>query len=206
MSSLKCLRNGGKLLKMANPLNPNDIPKYVHELFIPPEFKPTIGNTSYNYTVSMTEFLQQILPPPFNQTSVWGYEGTVANQIFGEIPGFHSSPGPTINTVRGIPAIVQWINKITGPNPFAVDPTLHWANPNNMVTPTPPFAPFPPGYNEAQSPVPLVTHRHGGEHRSDFDGGPDSWFTAGEAITGAWIFHLSLHLSQSTGASHPLVS
>lgn len=175
---------------MANPLDPNLIPKYVNNLVIPPEFFPTIANGSFNYTVTMAAFNQQILPPPFNQTYVWGYQGTVVDPVSGVvINGFQSSsPGPTFNDVRGIPSNVQWINNITDPNPFAVDPTIHWANPNNMPMPMPPFEPFPPGYNEAQSPVPLVTHRHGGEHRSDFDGGPDSWFTAGEAIKGPEFF------------------
>src|SRR3990170_3255893 len=47
-----------------------------------------------------------------------------------------------------------------------------------MMMPTPPFEPFPPGYPEAQSPVPLVAHLHGGEVQSYFDGGPDEWFTS----------------------------
>ena len=178
---------------MANPLDPTSINKYVNQLFIPPVFVPVIikdpctGDTSYNYTVSMTQFMQQILPPPLPMTSVWGYEGTVEDPCRGLISGFHSSPGPTFKAVRRIPSIVQWVNNIAGPNPFAVDPTIHWANPNNMPTPTPPpppFVPFPPGYPEAQSPVPLVTHLHGGENRSDSDGGPNSWFTYGEAIKG----------------------
>jgi hypothetical protein len=47
---------------------------------------------------------------------------------------------------------------------FAVDPTLHWANPNNVPSPSPPFiVPFPPGYPAAQADVPLVTHLHGAE-------------------------------------------
>ena len=55
--------------------------------------------------------------------------------------------------------------------------------------------PYPPGYNgatytlpgtttvmnpnawDAQTPVPLVTHVHGGEVMSDYDGGPEQWFT-----------------------------
>ena len=41
----------------------------------------------------------------------------------------------------------------------------------------PPFAPYPPGYPEAQHPVPLVTHLHGGEVQSYFDGTPNQWFT-----------------------------
>jgi FtsP/CotA-like multicopper oxidase with cupredoxin domain len=61
---------------------------------------------------------------------------------------------------------------------FPVDPTIHWANPNNYATPTPPFASYPPGYPEAQNTVPLVTHLHGSETQSYYDGVPDAWFTA----------------------------
>ncbi|GFZ30054.1 spore coat protein [Clostridium zeae] len=176
---------------MVKPLDPNSIPKYVSELFIPPVYKPVIvkdpvtgKEISYNYTISMIQFKQQILPNIFPKTTVWGYESNVEDTSTGKIRCFRSSPGPTFKAVRGIPSNVQWINNITEPNQFAVDPTLHWANPNNMPTPTPPFLPFPPGYSLAQSPVPLVTHLHGGEVQSDSDGGPDTWFTAGEEKTG----------------------
>lgn len=59
-----------------------------------------------------------------------------------------------------------------------VDPTLHWANPNNMpMIPPKPWPDFPPGFPQAQFPVPTVTHLHGGETEPKFDGFPDSWFT-----------------------------
>ncbi|WP_330665139.1 multicopper oxidase family protein [Tepidibacter sp.] len=176
---------------MTKPLDSKCIPKYVNQLTIPPVFKPAIvkdpitgEELSYNYTISMSEFMQQILPTPFPQTTVWGYEGNVEDPCTGEISCFRGTPGATFETVRGIPANVQWVNNITEPNLFAVDPTLHWANPNNIPTPTPPFLPFPPGYTLAQSPVPLVTHLHGAEVRSDSDGGPDAWFTTGEEKKG----------------------
>lgn len=176
---------------MTQPLDPKSIPKYENQLFIPPVFKPVIvkdpvtdEDVSHNYTISMTQFMQQILPPTFPETTVWGYEGTVEEPSTGEIFCFHSSPGATFKAVRGIPSKVQWINNITEPNPFAVDPTIHWANPNNIPMPMPPFSAFPPGYPLAQNPVPLVTHLHGGEVQSDSDGGPDTWFTAGEEKTG----------------------
>ena len=53
---------------------------------------------------------------------------------------------------------------------FAVDPTIHWANPNSNSTPASPFPAYPPGYPNAQTPVPLVTHLHGGENQSYSDG------------------------------------
>lgn len=176
---------------MTKPLDPKCIPKYINQLFIPPVFKPIVvkdpitgEEISHNYTISMVQFMQQILPPMFPETTVWGYEGNVKDAYAGQISCFCSAPGATFEAVRGVPINVQWINNITGTNLFAVDPTLHWANPNNMPKPAPPFLPFPPGYPLAQSPVPLVTHLHGAEVRSDSDGHPDAWFTAGEEKKG----------------------
>lgn len=176
---------------MTQPLDPNLIPKYENQLLIPPVFKPTIvkdpitgKEISHNYTINMTQFKQQILPPEFPMTTVWGYEGFVSNPITGDPICFRSSPGATFEAIRDIPVNVQWVNNITKPNFLPVDPTIHWANPNGFPPPTPPFKEFPPGYLLAQSPVPLVPHLHGGEVRSDSDGGPDSWFTAGEEEKG----------------------
>lgn len=180
---------------MLKPLDPNTIPKYVNQLPIPPVFKPTITidphtgkDKIHHYNISVTGFMQQLLPPKFPKTTVWGYEGIIKDKYTNKDILFRSTPGATFEAVRGIPAKVQWVNKLTEPHLFPVDPTLHWANPNNIPTPTPPFPPFPPGFPLAQSPVPVVTHLHGGETRSDSDGNPDSWFTAGEDITGPGFF------------------
>lgn len=176
---------------MSQPLDPNIIPKYITQLPIPPVFKPTIAKdpitgkeVSHNYTINMTQFEQQILPPEFPMTNVWGYEGFIRDPDTGEAICFRSTPGATFEAKKGIPVNVQWVNNITKPNFLPVDPTIHWANPNDFPPPKPPFEEFPPGYPLAQSPVPLVPHLHGGEVRSDSDGGPDSWFTAGEEKKG----------------------
>ncbi|QUI21001.1 multicopper oxidase domain-containing protein [Vallitalea pronyensis] len=171
---------------MTQPLDPKTIPKYVNELERPPVFKPVIATDpsndkvlSHNYTVFETQLKQQLLPDCFPKTLVYGYEGIIEDGSC-----FSSTPGPTFEAVRGIPVNVQWVNNLTEPHFLPVDPTLHWANPNNMPTPEPPFLDFPPGYPLAQSPVPVTTHLHGGEVRSDSDGGPESWFTAGEQQVG----------------------
>ncbi|MEI5906918.1 multicopper oxidase [Bacillus spongiae] len=167
---------------MTKPLNPKKIPKYINQLEKPNVFKPTVVKdpetgevVSHNYTVFATAFTQQLLPPDFPPTPVWGYEGIIEDGTC-----FQSTPGPTIEAVRGISVNVQWVNNLDKPNFLPVDPTLHWANPNNMPTPTPEFLPFPPGYPLAQSPVTIVTHLHGSETRSDSDGHPEAWFSAGE--------------------------
>lgn len=169
-----------------NPLDPKLIPKYTQELVIPPSFLPTIctspvsGAVSYNYTVTMNQFKQQILPPEFNPTTVWGYGGTIKDTSTGEEVKFQNAPGPTFEAVRDIPINVKWVNEITAPYSLAVDPTIHWANPNNTPMTPPPggWPPFPPGVPEAQKDVPLVPHLHGGEQASMFDGNPEAWWTA----------------------------
>jgi spore coat protein A len=85
---------------------------------------------------------------------------------------------------------------------FPVDPTIHWANPSGidmmdarMQVSEGLAPPFPPGYNgmpytipgtttvanpdgwNAQSPVPICVHLHGGQVPSDYDGTPEQWFT-----------------------------
>jgi FtsP/CotA-like multicopper oxidase with cupredoxin domain len=177
---------------MVNPLDPNSIPKYVNELVVPPIYEPTEVKDSLNckvkshdYQVTISQFTQQILPVGFPETTVWGYGSQVRDSETGEIiPDFRSTPGPTFEAIRHIPINVQWINNLTEPNPLAVDPTIHWANPNDIEMPMPPFFTFPPGYPLAQSPVPIVTHLHGGETEPSSDGYPEAWFTSEEAIKG----------------------
>ena len=179
----------------ADLLDPSDIPKFTNQLTGPPPvYTPKLmknpngpGVVMY-YEVTMDESSQQVLPTidengdptGFGTTDVWGYGGNAHDAMTGKPLGYVlNSPGPSFEAVRGIPTVVKWINEIDTPYMFAVDPTLHWANPNDLPMPTPPVdAPtFPPGYTSAQSPVPLVTHLHGGEVQSYYDGGPDAWMT-----------------------------
>ncbi|MFZ5643229.1 MAG: multicopper oxidase family protein [Bacillota bacterium] len=177
---------------MPNPLDPKTIPKFVNELVIPPVYEPTVVKDpitckvkSHDYRVTISQFTQQILPAGFPETTVWGYGSKVRDPETGNIiQDFRSTPGPTFEAIRHIPINVQWVNDLTGPYPFAVDPTIHWADPNKMGMPMPPFPQFPPGFPLAQSPVPIVTHLHGGETEPSSDGYPEAWFTAGETITG----------------------
>jgi spore coat protein A len=207
-------------------LNPKTIPKYVNSLNVdplsaalaqPPVYVPDytdpVTGTEY-YTVGVTEFSQQILPQftaagvptGFGQTTVWGYGGQTTSGYVA------NAPGPSFEATKGTPFYVRYQNLLTGDSLFAVDPTLHWANPNNIPMATvmnealtglaPPYyvataagtstigyngAPYlnpitgvlqnPNGYN-AQSPVPIIPHLHGGEVQSTSDGNPEAWFTA----------------------------
>jgi spore coat protein A, manganese oxidase len=143
--------------------------------------------------VGVREFTQQLLPSMdsrgnptgFGSTKVWGFEGLAKDAITGESLGLiHSTPGCTFEAIREVPVQVKWTNNLADAsgNPlthlFAVDPTLNWANPNGMEMPDPNSAPpFPSGYPQAQSPVPIVMHLHGGEVPSTSDGNPEAWWT-----------------------------
>ena len=170
------------------------IPKFVNALVKPPVFCPVSRDEDDTdvYVVDISQFGQQILPPGFPETTVWGYGGTVRDIETGRVTYSRSSPGATFETIRRIPIKVRWVNKLTGRSLFAVDPTLHWANPNTMpMTPPKPWPPVPPGFPGAQSPVPIVTHLHGGEVSSIFDGCPDAWFTADGKKGPAFITNVS---------------
>ena len=166
-------------------LAPSMIPKFMNQLTAPPPvWEPTVVTDddgqvlSHEYRIEMTGFYQQILPPPFPMTPVWGYAGYAKDAVTTTSLGFvRSSPGATFSATHGIPVEVEWVNNVTSPHLFAVDPTLHWADPNDLGMSMPPFEEYPPGYEDAQSPVPLVTHLHGGEVASTSDGGPNAWFT-----------------------------
>ncbi|WP_224749708.1 multicopper oxidase family protein [Polycladospora coralii] len=180
------------MLTLTSRLNPKKIPQFVNQLFIPPVYKPTIHKHKdkivHKYTVKMCEFKQQVLPPGFPKTTVHGFEGLIKDPISKRSRIFRSSPGPTFEATRNISIQVQWINNLKNKHLFPVDPTLHWANPNGFPPPAPPFKAFPPGYAQAQSPIPSVVHMHGGETRSDFDGHPEAWFTHREKQKGAAFF------------------
>jgi spore coat protein A len=188
---------------MPNPLDPSLIPKYKNQLAIPPIYEPTVVKDSstcevesHDYRVTISQFSQQVLPEEFPETTVWGYKSTVRDPVTGKIiPDYQSTPGPTFEAKRHVPINVKWMNNLTGSELLAVDPTIHWANPNNMEMPMPPFLPFPPGYPEAQSPIPIVTHLHGGETEPASDGYPEAWFTACEEITGPEYIKSRYHYS-----------
>jgi spore coat protein A len=182
-------------------LDPLTIPKFVNQLdqppqvYLPDNVTDSAGNLiRQEYTVKISEFSQQILPlfdangnpTGFGPTKVWGYGGNAEDAVTGASLGYiQSTPGPTFEAIRDVPTKVKWVNNLVDasgnplPSLLAVDPSIHWANPNEMTMPTEPItAPaYPPGYPDAQSPVPTVTHLHGGETPSAYDGGPEEWFT-----------------------------
>ena len=167
-------------------LDPLKIPKWVNQLQgsppiweATPYLDPETGEIVYDYEIHMVDdLLQQILPAPLPKTPVWGYAGMAKDSVTGASLGYiANSPGASFEALQNQQIKIKWVNDIDGSHMFAVDPTLHWANPNDMMMPEPPFEPYPPGYADAQYPVPLVTHLHGAEVQSTSDGGPNAWFT-----------------------------
>ena len=170
------------------PLDPTTIPKWVNQLTKPPVHVPVgqQGNLPL-YDVSARAVRLQLLPPGFPQTKVYAYGGLVNFAERGQSPDIRTAftmPGPTFEAVRGKHIRVHFRNELDGRHIFPVDPTLMIANPNNAPMPEPPFLPFPPGYDTAQSPIPIVTHLHGGVTPSDSDGFVESWFTKDERQKG----------------------
>jgi spore coat protein A len=183
-------------------LDPLKIPKFVNDLdfpptvFVPKNVTDNAGNLiRQEYTVQVTPYTQQMLPQVdengnptgFPRTQILAYAGEAKNAVTGQYLGLvASTPGSTFEAIQGVPVQVKWVNNLvySGGEPLSyflpVDPTLHWANPNNMpmdISATDAPA-YPPGYTEAQTPIPIVTHLHGGETPSASDGHPDAWWTA----------------------------
>jgi FtsP/CotA-like multicopper oxidase with cupredoxin domain len=85
------------------------------------------------------------------RTKVWGYDG--------------SSPGPTIEAVRGAATTVRWVNALPTTHLFesAIDHSLDGANGKPSVR--------------------TVVHLHGAAVASASDGEPEAWFTPGNSAT-----------------------
>jgi spore coat protein A, manganese oxidase len=175
-------------------LDASTIPKFVSQLDPVKVYEPTEvtdpvdGGTAHAYHVTMSQFEQQVLPPGFPTTTMWGYGGDVTDLVTGNrTADYYHSTSPAFVATRGVPSIVTWTNNITQAHHFPVDPTIHWADPNGLglggmahnasMELHKVFPSFPPGFPEAQSPVPLVPHLHGGEVPSRFDGNPEAWWT-----------------------------
>lgn len=161
-------------------LPPESIRKYVSRLVIPPPMPRTgvlsssAGEVDY-YEIAVRQFAQQVLPPGFPKTAVWGY-GSLST------PAALYSPAFTIEATVDRPVRVKWVNGLLDfsgaylPHLLPVDPTLHWANPPGGDTGRdghPTFSQTPGRY---RGPVPIVTHVHGAHVPDHSDGYPEAWF------------------------------
>jgi len=158
-------------------LNPEDIPKYVEPLVIPPVMQPVSRGLVTEYAIAVRQFQQQVLPTGFPMTTVWGY-GKLGDPLPGEgQPSSFNYPAFTIETRTNEKVRITWVNQLVDdpdsaephflPHFLPVDPMLHWANPAQAeMHDTMPYL----------GPVPIVAHVHGAHVASHSDGGPDAWY------------------------------
>jgi spore coat protein A, manganese oxidase len=165
------------------PLLGSTVTKYVTPL---PTFIGARVAAGTALDVSYHEFQQKVLPDTFYSglpasitpfpgitfnpqagTYVWGFKVGLMGPLY---------PGFTVEAQKGTATAVTYTNLLGTATTFpilqrylTVDQTLHFANPLNV----------PPSFLPYSGPQPVVPHLHGGEVRSDFDGGPDSWWTPG---------------------------
>ncbi|WP_437901957.1 multicopper oxidase [Sorangium sp. So ce327] len=185
--------------------DPLRVDKYVTPLLVPPAM-PRAGKITLHggrfidyYEIAVRQFEQQILPPPYPATTVWGYGPKVAQ---GEPRIFHA-PSLTIEADHERPVRIKWINELVDaggnylPHLLPVDQTLHWANPPGGMA----GRDMRPELDEMQEtpgrytgPVPIVTHVHGAVSVGDeSDGYAEAWYLPdaanlpeGYATEGTW--------------------
>jgi spore coat protein A, manganese oxidase len=184
-------------------LDPTTISKYVSPLTIPPAMPKTNvlpGGIDY-YEIAVRQFQQQVLPAGMPRTTVWGYGSP-------NHAGTFSYPSRTIEAQVDRPVRVKWINDlkdpVTGkflPHLFAVDQTLHWANPpQDCIDGL--RQPDCHGKNPAPytGPVPIVTHLHGSHVTPDSDGYPEAWYLPNASNIPAGYARRGSHFDQIPGA------
>jgi FtsP/CotA-like multicopper oxidase with cupredoxin domain len=154
-------------------------------------------------TVKMKEGQRNVIPPgsgfPLMQadnvtacpsvkiqpTRIWAYE--TSDSFTGKVLGPAFWPAVTIEARRYVPTVVTYVNELPSFNPsnptgpgylqglITVDQTIDYANP---LLPKGQMGCMGPAcFQPYVGPVPSVPHLHGGEVPSQFDGGPNAWFT-----------------------------
>lgn len=149
-----------KMPQLAAPnvplLNPASLTRFVDALPIPPKAQPAgrrehpdyPGRELPYYRMQMQAFrtkLHRDLPA----TPLWGYNG--------------SSPGPTIETTRGEPLLVEWANALPMQHFLPIDHTIH-------------------GAEKDKPSVRAVTHVHGARVSASSDGWPEDWVVPGKSL------------------------
>jgi len=178
------------------PIAPSSIPQFVDPL---PHFSglrvdATAGGNLYVNAVPSDQValstgtvvnggviggtIDATINPSQGKAHVWAYEISKDNSTF-TLPLW---PGFTVVTKRDNPLNVTYNNNLQDETydkvGLIVDQTLHWANPNNLaMNDQTRFDPY------GGEPL-IVPHLHGGEVRSDNDGGPDAWFNHNFSKTG----------------------
>ncbi len=136
-------------------LNPTSLARFVDPLLVPPIARAAgsrkhpayPGHMLPYYRMEMRAFkahLHRDLPP----TPLWGYDGL--------------SPGPTFETVRGEPLLVDWVNALPAQHFLPIDHTIH-------------------GAESSKPAVRVVTHVHGARAPAGSDGYPEDWYVPGHS-------------------------
>lgn len=99
-------------------------------------------NGSAFFTLRERSFKQQILPPNFPSTTVFGYVGADSDGLVLQ----HTPGAYPVFSVNERASVVIY-NEISIPHLLPVDPTIDWANPLRMSTPS---APWRKVYADAQ--------------------------------------------------------
>ncbi|RDD83469.1 bilirubin oxidase [Dyella tabacisoli] len=136
-------------------LNPTSLTRFVDRLPIPPTAHAA-GKRAHPaypdrmlpyYRMEMRAFkarLHRDLPA----TPLWGYSGL--------------SPGPTIDTMRGEPLLIDWVNALPTQHFLPIDHNLH-------------------GAERSQPEVRVVTHVHGARVPAASDGYPEDGYAPGHS-------------------------
>jgi len=181
-------------------LDPLTIPKFVSPLLIPPEMPKSTSDPAVDYQIAVRQFQQQILPAGFPATTVWGY-GSIDD------PTTFSYPSYTVEASSNTATKVKWINDLVDangnylPHLFAVDQTLHWANPTASGCKDGTARTDCAGTNPLPytGPVPMVTHLHGAHVGPESDGYPEAWWLPNAVNIPAGYASLGSNWDQATG-------
>jgi spore coat protein A, manganese oxidase len=136
-------------------VNPATLVRFVDPLPVPPIARPAgrrthpayPGRSLPYYRMEMRAFSARVhrdLPP----TPLWGYDGR--------------SPGPTFETARGEPLLIEWVNALPTKHFLPIDYNVH-------------------GAERTKPAVRTVTHVHGARAPAGSDGWPEDWFVPGHS-------------------------
>jgi spore coat protein A len=180
--------SASKLVRQ-RPLDARSIPQFVENL---PDFS-VLGrvNGDKPYRVRFEEFQQKILPASFYATlpapysagtMVFGYGMDQGAKHYPALPLKGLYPGYTVVVTRDHTAFADYRNNLSPSlaRTLTIDQSIDWANPARAPMSTHGMGNATP-YLGA---IPAVTHLHGAEDPSAFDGGPNSWFTPGAKVRG----------------------
>jgi spore coat protein A, manganese oxidase len=136
-------------------INPTALERFVDPMPVPPVARAAGTRTHPRYPgrelpyyrLDMRAFKTK-LHRDIPATPMWGYNG--------------SFPGPTLETTRGEPLLVEWVNALPDKHFLPIDHNLHGAEKSNPQ-------------------VRVVTHVHGARVPADGDGYPEDWYVPGRS-------------------------